>query len=482
MSAAPPGSGFTGLQRFPTHVPGLDTVLAGGLIVGDTYLVGGSPGTGKTTLGNQLAFEHATRGGKVLFATLLAESHDRMLSHVQGFGFFDPAQIGANIHYISLLGPLMDRDIEGTIRLLATTMREHGATLLVVDGTEAARMFTDTELDYAQFIRAVEARTAFLGCTTVLLAGDRESDAVATHVDGVIRLTNAAADARDARWLRVVKLRGSNYLNGVHRFAISERGIAVFPRVEATGATLPPAWHEPEDRLALGVPGLDAMLAGGIPEASSTLVMGTPGSGKTLLGLQFLAEGAARGERGLVATFHESPRALASTAERAGIDLARHIDAGVIEVMWRPPLELAPDEWAWQLHEAIAAHGPRRVVIDALSDLAPLFAIPERRAFFGPAIVNSLRAQGMTSLLLNEIPGGFGASLQMPAATLSASMDNAILLRTIEAGSSLRRIVSILKERQTAFDPTIREFVIAQGGIEVGAPFDPSGLWKGVEV
>src|SRR4051812_37544410 len=98
----------SGLRRLPTRMPGLDAVLDGGLLVGDTYLIAGTPGTGKTTLGNQLAFAHAAAGASVLFATLLTESHDRMLAHLETFRFFDRALVGERIHYLSLLGVLQE--------------------------------------------------------------------------------------------------------------------------------------------------------------------------------------------------------------------------------------------------------------------------------------------------------------------------------------------------------------------------------------
>src|SRR5215210_302708 len=81
------------LSRVPTGVQGLDAVLGGGLLAGDAYLVVGAPGTGKTTLGNQLAFAHAAAGQNVVFATVLTETHDRMLAHLRGFAFFDPALV-----------------------------------------------------------------------------------------------------------------------------------------------------------------------------------------------------------------------------------------------------------------------------------------------------------------------------------------------------------------------------------------------------
>ena len=76
--------------------------------------------------------------------------------------------------------------------------------------------------------------------------------------------------------VRVTKLRGSEYLNGQHRIAINSEGLRVFPRLEAAHATLVPTAHDAAARLALGVPGLDGMLAGGVPGAGTTLVVGTP--------------------------------------------------------------------------------------------------------------------------------------------------------------------------------------------------------------
>jgi circadian clock protein KaiC len=420
------------LPRLPTHIPGLDTVLGGGLLAGDTYLIAGKPGSGKTTLGNQLAFAHAAAGGTVIYATLQTESHDRMLAHLHGFTFADHALVGERIHYISL----------------------HG----------------------------LQTRTAFLGCTTVLISDQREAAGAATHVDGIIKLTNKPTRARDTRWLRVTKLRGSDYLNGHHQFAIGTGGITVFPRLEAAYSALEPAWHDQENRLTFGIPGLDPMLGGGLQEDSATLVFGTPGAGKTLLGLHFLTEGARHGERGLLAGFNETPPAVASTADRAGMGLRPHLDSGLVQVMWRPPLELAPDEWAWQLLAAVDAHRPRRLVIDAIGDLLPLFAVPERKARYVPALVSTLRDRGVTTLFLLEIDAFVSPALTVPVENLSATMDNGLLLRSIELRSSVRRMVSVLKQRQTQSDPTIREFTISSQGISVGEPFDAAALLTGSAV
>jgi predicted ATP-dependent serine protease len=69
--------------RLPTQVPGLDRVLRGSIPRDSVLLVASAPGTGKTTLGNQLAFRHAAAGGTALIVTLMAETHNRMLQKIR---------------------------------------------------------------------------------------------------------------------------------------------------------------------------------------------------------------------------------------------------------------------------------------------------------------------------------------------------------------------------------------------------------------
>lgn len=470
------------LQRLSTHIPGLDDVLGGGLMVGDAYLIAGKPGTGKTTLGNQLAFAHAAAGGTVLFATLLTESHDRMLAHLHGFRFADHALVGARIHYLSLLGALQDGDIDGALHTLMTMLRTQRATLLIIDGAGAARMFANSKVDYLQFLHALQARTALLGCTLILLSSRQEEANIATHVDGVITLVNKPTPLGDVRTLRVSKLRGSFYLQGHHSFTIGHDGIAVFPRLEAASATLEPTWHESQTRLTFGIPGLDAMTGGGLAAGSTTLLFGTPGSGKTLLGLSFLAEGARRGERGLHAGFEETPAALTSTAKGAGMELAPHLASGLLLTMWRPALVLTPDEWAWQLLTIVDEHKPRRLVIDGFNNLLPFFANRERVSRYATALTNNLRDRSVTTVFTLEVDTFVGPEVAIPVPNVSAAMDNGILVRTVELGSTTRRLVSILKQRETDFDPTIREFTIGPQGIEFGDAFDGHALLTGSAV
>lgn len=473
--------GLAAPRQLATGVPGLDEVLGGGLPVGRTCLVAGPPGAGKTTLANQLAFGHAAAGGRAVVVTLLAEAHDVMVANLRSFRFFDPVLAGERVTYLSLLNEIERSGLEGVGDALRRAMRESGATLLVVDGAVVSDGPGPATLDLRRFAQRLQTQAAFLGFTVVLTTVDDAAElrALGAHVDGVVVLTHERVDSRRVRKLEVSKLRGGWHLTGAHEFTISEAGVAVHPRLESLVGGERSA-EDPGGGLRTGVPGLDAMLGGALMPLSSTLLLGTPGAGKTLVGLAFLAEGASQGERGLLVGFHESEADLVSTAAGIGLDLAPHLAAGRLRVLRDSPLEISVDAWAWRLLAVVSEHRPRRVFIDAVTDVARIIASPQRLPGFVTALTNELRMRGVTALIAAEIDAYADDQLSVPVPAASAVMDNGILLRQIELRSEIHRMVSILKARQTRTDPAIREFTIDEKGITVSRPFAAtSGLLTG---
>jgi circadian clock protein KaiC len=435
-------------------------------------MVVGLPGTGKTTLGNQLAFNHAAAGGRAVVATLLTETHDLMLANLAGFRFFDPALVGERVTYLNLFDALEREGLEGVIGAIRQLTRETGATLLIVDGATVFEDMAVSPLVLRGFSQQLQAQTAVLGATGVLLTaqGRDQLGMLGAHVDAVVTLANERESVRHVRQLEVIKLRGGSHIGGVHAFAIDATGLTVYPRLESVAGDRRSRIATDDQRLGTGTPGLDAMLGGGLLPLSSTLVMGPPGAGKTLLGLGFLVEGTNRGERGLLAGFHETAPELVTTAAGIGLDLGDAIEAGDIRLLWDPPLEISPDAWAWRLLDTVREHRPQRVFIDALTDIQRLITGPQRIPPFVTALTNELRALGTTTLVASEIDAYVDQELAVPVPAVSAAIDTGILLRQVEFGSSLRRLVSILKARQVSTDPTIREFVIDARGITVGDP------------
>lgn len=462
-----------GLARFPTGVPELDRLLRGGVPAGSVVLVAGAPGTGKTTLGNHLAHAHAADGGTAVFATAMAESHDRMLVHQRAFRFFDPALVGTRVRYLSVLDALEDGGLDGAAAALRGAVRETNAGLLVVDGASVLESLAPSSLAFRRFTHELQVLAALLSCTTLLLSNARpkEVDRIGTHVDGILLLRRARTGTRAVRLLEVAKLRGADHLDGRHEFDVTADGIAVYPRLESALAGAPPPAEPPPDRLGFGLPAFDALTGGGFLAGSSTLIAGSPGGGKTLTGLHFAIAGAERGERALVAGFHESPSRLVRLAGGVGLDLGRHLDAGLVEILWRPPLEVSPDAWAWDVLTAVEAHRPRRLMVDAFTDVERRLAGGDRAPDYVAALANALRAAGVTSLFIAELSQVVAPELRVPLPSASPAFDNIVLLRRFELRSRLRRMVSVLKVRESAFDPTIREFAIDDTGIAVGGAF-----------
>lgn len=470
--------------RFPTGIPGLDQVLDGGLLAGSVIMVAGPPGTGKTTLGNHLAFIHAATGKTAVFMTALAESHDRMLSYQRSFRYFEPGLVGSAIHYLSVYDGVQENGLDGAISTIRRAIREFGASLLVIDGVSVLEDLAPSPLEFRRFTHQLQALSALVGCTMLLLSNARpaEVNRVGTHTDGILTLRHERAGVRTIRLLEVVKLRGSDHLDGVHEFDVTTDGIVVFPRLESALAGSAPPGDPAADRLGFGLPDFDAMTGGGCFAGSSTLITGTPGAGKTLCGLHFALDGARRGERALIAQFHESPERLTRLAHGVGLDLGRSLDEGLIRILWRTPLEISPDAWAWDVLTAVREHAPRRLVVDTFTDVERRLD-DDRSADYVAALSNALRAAGVTSLFTTNLDSVVTPEFRVPLPNASLSFDNIIVLRRFELRSQLRRMVSVLKVRESDFDPTIREFVIDSRGIKVGNAFaDAAGILTGAAV
>ena len=87
------------------------------------------------------------------------------------------------------------------------------------------------------------------------------------------------------------------------------------------------------------------------------------------------------------------------------------------------------------------------------------------------ALADRLRADAVTTVFVAELDTLVGQELSLPLPAISAAMDTVLLLRAVELGARLNRLVSVLKARRTPYDPALREYLIGAGGLAVGDVF-----------
>ncbi|WP_052518569.1 ATPase domain-containing protein [Archangium violaceum] len=461
------------VPRISSGTPYLDQILAGGWLRGGTYIVTGPPGTGKTTLGNQFCFSVAERGDRALYVTLLAETHARMMLHLRSLRFFRPDFVGERVFYLSGTSVLKDKGPHGLLELLTRTVREKHIKVLVLDGFTLVRERSASPLELREFLQGLSVLCGLTDCTTLLLSTEtnKAMDVEYAMADGILALSAELLGLKAIRGLEILKFRGSDNIPGRHTFLINERGVSIYPRWEAVYRKTPEVIPDSSVRLRFGVPSLDAMCQGGVVSFSSTLLLGSPGSGKTLLGLHYLAEGARNGEPGLYFGFAESGETLMRKTKSVGLDLEPSMKRGLIRLESRAPVETLPDAMVQELMDMVSQHHYRRVFIDGLEPFAKDAIDPERTTRFLSALLNALRDKHITPVITEQTNTLFGPDLHSPIKGAEAIFDNLIFLRFVELNGRLRRLLSVLKMRDSDNDPFLREFVISSKGLQVQAAY-----------
>lgn len=460
------------MQRLPTGIPELDLVLDGGIPGGSLVVLAGGPGTGKTILSQQICFANATPERPAIFYTTFAEPHAKLVRYLEPFDFFDADALAERVEFVSLESLLLEeggRDGDALGPAVSEVVRacfERRPSVVVLDSAKALRDFAD-EHAVRRLFYDLSGRVAHTE-TVLLFLGEYapveiESGPEFSLADGIIQLAYEQHEPLDRRWLRVVKLRGSNPLGGKHSVTIDRTGIVVSPRLES----LKPQVVPPETgRLPSGIPGLDEMTDGGIPTGDLTAILGPSGSGKTIAALRFIAQGLEQGDACLCVSFQESADQLVEKAASFGWEFGPALASGQLDIYTVPQGILDLDVLGAAVRAGLASGQVRRVAIDSLAELVYSAGEAARFPAYARTLAAFIRSAGATAVITSEV-ATLGPMTE-PLGGLSFLFHNVVLLRYIEIESQLRRGISVLKMRDSNHEEGVRQFEIDERGLVVG--------------
>ena len=471
------------INRLATGVPGLDSILGGGLPEFSFNLIAGGPGCGKTTLAHQIMFAMATPARPALYLTVLGEPPLKMLRYQQQFDYFDDSVVDTSIRFINLADLTLTGDLDQVLGRIVAEVEKIVPAYVFVDSFRSVILSSlDNDSDHNKLQKFVQHLGMLMTSwqATTFLIGEYMSEAdanpVFTVADGLIWLHQSVQRNSMVRKIQILKMRGQATLPGLHSFRINNEGIEVFSPVNALAAipaqTTP---TDPEKRLNMGIPDLDEMLGGGLPCGYSILVAGPSGSGKSILAANFLAEGVRNGEAGVIAAFEQHPNRGRNRL------LADCIQAGRIGVVEANASDLSIDEIVILLLRETRRLDAKRVVIDSLSgfelSLAPTFRDDFRESML--RLVTTLTNSGVTVMMTSELEDRYTDLRFSPYGTAFLT-DAIIVQRYIEVDSRMLRMLAVIKVRASAHSNQLREFHIDNDGIHIdGMLTDQEGLLGG---
>ena len=477
----------SGIRSIKTGVPGFDAVLGAGLPEYSFNLIAGSPGSGKTTLAQQIVFANATVERPALYFTVLGEPTLKMLRYQKEFSFFRPDLVGSAIQYLNMSEEALGHDLRVVLDRVVEEVARAKPGIVVVDSFrtflgQAPGAASNGGMSINHFIQRLALHLTTWEVTSFLIGEYAEAEQrnpVFTVADGVFWLSQAADRNSVVRKLQAVKVRGRAHMPGLHTFRITGAGLQIFPRIpeQQSDRRVPSA-----RRLPTGVPGLDELMGGGIPAGDAVMLAGPAGSGKTTFATQFVAEGLRQGESVVIVVFEEYPEEYMARAKARNQEMQASIDAGRLKLIYMRPLDLSVDETLAEILEAVHEVDAARVVIDSLSGfevaLAPAFREDFRESLY--RLVGALTATGVTIFMTTEVVGEY-PHVRFTTEKVSFITDDIMVQRFVEIDGVLRTVLAIHKMRGSEHSHEFRTYEITANGAVVGGPLkNYRGITTGV--
>jgi circadian clock protein KaiC len=479
------------VRKLATGIESFDLIAEGGLPQNRTTLISGTAGSGKTVFAVQFLAAGIAAGENGVFVTF-EESPTDIRQNMRSFGW-DMGQWEQD-GSLALVDASPDPEIEivesGSFDLGALLARVENAVRKVdakrvsIDSLGAMfSQFSDQSTVRRELFRIASA-LKHMGVTAVMTA-ERTDDygpiarfGVEEFIaDNVMILRNVLGEEKRRRTIEILKFRGTGHQKGEFPFTIvANQGIVVIPL-----SSIQLRQKSSDVRISSGNEELDRMCGGGFFRDSVILVSGATGTGKTLTVTQFLAGGAAAGERCLLLAFEESRDQFFRNARGWGMDFESMEKEDMLRVVCDYPEVTGLEDWLIRIKAMVEEFRPKRVALDSLSALERGGSMKAFREFV-IGVSSFIKHQEITGLFTSTTPSLMGGS-SITESHISTLTDSIILLRYVEAFGEMKRGLTVLKMRGSVHEKEIREFTIDQDGMHLGRPFrHVTGILAGAPV
>lgn len=402
------------IQRVKTGLPELDELLHGGILAGDSVLVMGAPGTGKTSLGMQYLYNGISLFDEPGIFITFEEFPQQIYRDALTFGWdFRRLEQEDKLKVLFTSPELLQQDLQSEQGMVAEMIREINAQRVVVDSLAHFRRLTQDQSQYREMIYGVVNALKREGLTAMLLQEMSECEKPGASCeeyisDCVICLTRQVVNEERMRFLEVLKSRGSKYSPVRCLFFIQQGGIRIVPAHSDPFFRL-------EEAVSTGISQLDDLLGGGIPYGSFCLLEIDSGIHQWLFELNFVKETLQAGDIYLqIADADYRLKELEQAASRLGFEkeLGQAIKSGSLRllVLSAAPREsgqgvrtLSPDQLVPACQEVCQQAGPEQKVRLQI-DLSRLLARREQKQFFDQfteVVDLTKQCQGVVFGLLN---------------------------------------------------------------------------------
>jgi circadian clock protein KaiC len=472
-------------EKTATGISGFDAITNGGLPAYRPTLICGDSGAGKTLFSIEFIVRGALTYREPGVIVVFEEKAEDIELNVSSLGF--------NLKKLQKDGLLridhvhVDRteieetglyDLDGLFIRLGHAIDSIGAKRVMLDTIENLFGSFENEAILRAELRRLFGWLKDKGVTAVITAekgvGMFTRHGLEEYVsDCVIVLEHRVENQISTRLLRVVKYRGSLHGTNEYPFLIDEEGISVLP---ITSLLL--GRDVSSQRISCGIPSLDAMLGGkGFFQGSSILVSGTAGTGKTSIAAYFADAACKRKERCLYFAFEESPQQIIRNMQSIGIDLKKHIDAGLLQLHATRPTLYGLESHLVAIHKKVKQFKARTVILDPITNLVTVGQLRDVKSML-MRLLDFLQNEGIT-VLFTALIFDKESSLQTDEG-ISSLVDAWIQVRDIEGNGERNRGIYIMKSRGMSHSNQVREFVITNKGLElIDVCLGPGGILVG---